>query len=167
MKNELNIKSECIYNPLDAHLIKVKSQKKIKFNFFKRNTLNLINIGRLTDQKDQTTILKAINLIKNSIKLKLLIIGKGTELYNLNKYIINISEHTTTLTNIITHKYIRTLNNIICLNTQPCEPIRPNRQIHNDIGHKTVADGLTEAYSQGNTAIGFIAGSHTKKRWVC
>ena len=59
------------------------------FNFFKRNTLNLINIGRLTNQKDQITILKAINLIKNSIKLKLLIIGKGSELYNLNKYIIN------------------------------------------------------------------------------
>jgi glycosyltransferase involved in cell wall biosynthesis len=89
MKNQLNINSECIYNPLDTHLIKVRSQKKIKFNFFKRNTLNLINIGRLTDQKDQITILKAINLIKNSIKLKLLIIGKGSELYNLNKYIIN------------------------------------------------------------------------------
>ena len=73
--------------PSGYSLNKDRVSKKIKFNFFKRSTLNLVNIGRLTDQKDQITILKAINLIKNSIKLKLLIIGKGSELYNLNKYI--------------------------------------------------------------------------------
>jgi glycosyltransferase involved in cell wall biosynthesis len=87
MQDELDINSECIYNPLDVHLIKKKSINKIKFNFFKKNTLNLINVGRLTNQKDQITILKAVNLIKGSIKLKLLIIGKGSEFYNLNEYI--------------------------------------------------------------------------------
>ena len=87
MNDELGIDSVCIYNPLDVHLIKKKVAKKIKLNFFQKNTLNLINVGRLTNQKDQITIIKAINLIKDSIKLKLLIIGKGNELYSLNKYI--------------------------------------------------------------------------------
>ena len=47
------------------------------FNFFKNNTVNFINVGRLTDQKDQMTILAALNFIKNKIlnpKIKLLII---------------------------------------------------------------------------------------------
>jgi glycosyltransferase involved in cell wall biosynthesis len=89
MKDELNIDTQCIYNPLDSHLIKKNSKKKIKINFFQKKTLNLINIGRLTCQKDQITILKAINLIKNLIDLRLLIIGKGSELFNLNKFIVD------------------------------------------------------------------------------
>jgi glycosyltransferase involved in cell wall biosynthesis len=87
MKQELNINTECIYNPLDTHLINKKSKEKIKINFYKKNTLNLINVGRLTKQKDQLTILKAINLIKQKINLRLLIIGKGSEYNSLNEYI--------------------------------------------------------------------------------
>jgi glycosyltransferase involved in cell wall biosynthesis len=87
MKKELNIDSECIYNPLDTHLINKKSKEKIKINFYKRDTLNLINVGRLTKQKDQLTILKAINLIKSKIDIRLLIIGKGSEYNSLNEYI--------------------------------------------------------------------------------
>ena len=87
MKKELNIDSKCIYNPLDTHLINKKSKEKIKINFYKKNTLNLINVGRLTKQKDQVTILKAINLIKHEINLRLLIIGKGPEYNSLNQYI--------------------------------------------------------------------------------
>jgi glycosyltransferase involved in cell wall biosynthesis len=89
MKDELNINSQCIYNPLDSHLVRKKSKKKIKFKFFQSKTLNLINVGRLTCQKDQITILKAINLIKDLINLKLIIIGKGSELFKLNKFIID------------------------------------------------------------------------------
>jgi hypothetical protein len=42
-----------IYNPC----LKIKP-KKIIFNFFKKDELKIINIGRLTDQKDQITLLK-------------------------------------------------------------------------------------------------------------
>lgn len=87
MKKELNINSKCIYNPLDTHVINRKSKEKIKINFYKKNTLNLINVGRLTKQKDQLTILKAINFIKYKINIKLLIIGKGSEYNSLNEYI--------------------------------------------------------------------------------
>ena len=70
MKDLFNINAVKIYNPLDTHIIDVKSKKKIRFNFFNRNYLNLINIGRLTEQKNQIIILKAINEIKNDIKIK-------------------------------------------------------------------------------------------------
>ena len=46
-------------------------------------------MGRLVDQKDQITLLKAINLIKNKIKFKLIIVGKGEEKNKLLNYIHN------------------------------------------------------------------------------
>ena len=52
-----NIKSILIYNPFDFKKIKRLSNYKIK-NLYKNDTINLINIGRLTDQKDQITIIK-------------------------------------------------------------------------------------------------------------
>ena len=39
-----------------------KISRKIRNNFFKKNYLNIINVGRLTEQKNQILILKAINL---------------------------------------------------------------------------------------------------------
>ena len=48
-------------------------------------------MGRLVKQKDQLTILKAVNLLNNYIKYKLLIIGDGEELKNLKRYIKNNS----------------------------------------------------------------------------
>ena len=54
----------------------------------KKKYLNIVSIGRLTDQKDHITILKAIqNLIQKKIRVRLLIIGRGEEKGNLLKYI--------------------------------------------------------------------------------
>ena len=85
-KEKLNLKTICIYNPLNKEEIIEKSKigKKI---FFKRNFLNIINVGRFTDQKDQITLLKAINLIKDKIKIKLLLVGRGVEKKNLISFI--------------------------------------------------------------------------------
>ena len=57
--------------------------------------MNLINVGRYSDQKDQITLLKAINRIKDKIKLNLLLVGRGIEKANLVKYIDknNLSKH--------------------------------------------------------------------------
>ena len=63
------------------------SKSKINFKFFKNNHINLISIGRLVSQKDHITLLKAINYIKNKLKLKLLIIGEGDQKENLLSYI--------------------------------------------------------------------------------
>ena len=63
------------------------SRKKIKFNFFEKNYLNIINIGRLEDQKDHLTLLNAIKLVKNRIKVKLLIIGNGSMQNKIDNFI--------------------------------------------------------------------------------
>ena len=88
METNFNIKVENIFNPLNVNEIKKKSKEKINYNFFNKG-LKIINIGRLTDQKDQITLLKSINLLKDKIKIKLLIIGSGIEQNNLKKYIKN------------------------------------------------------------------------------
>ena len=49
--------------------------------------MNIINVGRYTDQKDQLTLLKAINLIKDQVDIKLLIVGRGIKKNDLISYI--------------------------------------------------------------------------------
>lgn len=80
LKKILNIKSQLIYNPFQTKKLK----KKI---IYKNKSLNIVNIGRLTDQKNQITLLKAINLIKNKFSIRCLIIGKGKNFLNLKNYI--------------------------------------------------------------------------------
>ncbi len=85
-KSKFNIHTECIYNPLNKKEIIEKSKIKNKIKFDKKK-LNLINVGRYTDQKDQITLLKAVNLIKNKVNFNLLIVGRGIEKENLQDYI--------------------------------------------------------------------------------
>ena len=58
--------------------------------------MNLINIGRFTNQKDQLTLLKAVNRIKDKIRFNLLIVGRGVEKENLLRYI-----HENKLSNLV------------------------------------------------------------------
>ena len=85
-KTKFNINAVCIYNPLNKKEIIKKSNIKSDYKLNKKK-LNLINVGRLVDQKDQITLLKAINLIKKKINFNLLIVGKGSERNNLLSYI--------------------------------------------------------------------------------
>ena len=87
MKSILNLNATCIYNPLDKTRIKSLSQKKIKFNFFKLNNLNILNIGRLVDQKNQKCLINALIEVKNIIPFKLLIIGNGKNKQDLIKMV--------------------------------------------------------------------------------
>lgn len=87
-KNELEkkffVQSECIYNPLDKKLIIKKSKEKISLPFFsRRKILRIITVGRLVEQKDHETLIKALSLIKDKIDFRLLIIGKGKLKSNL------------------------------------------------------------------------------------
>ena len=79
LKLKFNLNSECIYNPLNKKEITKSSEKKVNFSFYKKNHINFINMGRLVDQKDQLTILKAFKFLKEKtdIKFKLLILGNG------------------------------------------------------------------------------------------
>ena len=87
LDKEFNINSYCIYNPFDKNNVRKKANKNIFFSFFKKNTHNFINIGRMTDQKDQIIILKAFNKIKKKINFRLIILGKGKNFDFLSKYI--------------------------------------------------------------------------------
>ena len=93
-KTKFEIDAECIYNPLNKKEIIKKSKIKNKIKFDKKK-LKLINVGRYVDQKDQLTLLKAVNIIKNKIKFNLLLVGRGVEKENLIKYIYenNLSKH--------------------------------------------------------------------------
>ena len=85
-KNRFNLKTLCIYNPLNKKEIITKSKIKPKIKFSKKK-INFINVGRFTDQKDQITLLKAINLLRGKINFNLLIVGYGKQRNLLLKYI--------------------------------------------------------------------------------
>ena len=89
LDREFKIKSLCIYNPFDRHLIKKKLKKKVKIPIFKNKKIKIINIGRMTDQKDQISLLKSINQIKDKINFGLIILGKGKNKMKLKNYILS------------------------------------------------------------------------------
>ena len=64
-EKKFKINAECIFNPLNKNEIIKKSNRK-DLKIFNQSKLKLINIGRLVDQKNQITILKALNLIKKN-----------------------------------------------------------------------------------------------------
>ena len=81
----LNIKSEVILNPFKKEKMRLK-----KIDFFENyKGLKILNIGRLTDQKNQKTLLKSMIELRNrNINFRLCIIGRGykyKELYNIIK----------------------------------------------------------------------------------
>ena len=57
--NKINLKSHLIYN------LSISKKKRKRLNFFKRfNGLKILNIGRLTDQKDHITLIKSLEILK-------------------------------------------------------------------------------------------------------
>jgi len=90
MKIRFSLNTVCIYNPLNKKDIIFLSKKINNFNYFTENKkfLKILTIGRFVEQKDQITILKALNIIKNKINFRMLIIGKGTNKKKLSNYVI-------------------------------------------------------------------------------
>ena len=87
MKKKFNVNTSVIYNPLNIKEIKKNSKEKLNKKFYKKKYLNIINVGRLTDQKDHLTLLKAVKVLTKNIKINLLIIGYGRNKKNLISYI--------------------------------------------------------------------------------
>ena len=78
MRKIFNIDSKCIFNPLNKLEIIQKSKKKITQKIYQdKKSFKLISVGRLVDQKDHITLLKAFKLIHLNHKIELLIIGRG------------------------------------------------------------------------------------------
>ena len=78
VKSYFNIKAKLIYNSYE----KLKQKKRLSF-FKNFKGLKIINIGRLTEQKDQITLLKSLNLLRQQkINFRCCIIGKGKKKKN-------------------------------------------------------------------------------------
>ena len=88
LKKEFDVNATCIYNPLNNDEIIKKYKKKSKKIFTNKKQLKILNIGRLTEQKDQITLLKALNQIKEIIKFEAVIIGRGKLHKKLSEYIL-------------------------------------------------------------------------------
>ena len=86
MKKKFSINATHIYNPLNKNEIIKLSKKKVK-NLFPKKTLKIISVGRLVDQKNQLILLRAINIIKNLYPVRVVLIGRGIDLYKIKDYI--------------------------------------------------------------------------------
>ncbi len=89
LEKEFNVKAKTIYNPLNKIEIIKKTRQKSRIIFDPKKKLRILNIGRFTDQKDQLTFLKSLNLIKNDFEFEARIVGRGKLRKKLNNYIIN------------------------------------------------------------------------------
>ena len=89
MKKKFFINSTTIFNPINIKKINKQSIYKKQINFFEKKTINLINVGRLVEQKNQIEILLALSKLKKLIiNYRLLIIGSGPQKEILNNFII-------------------------------------------------------------------------------
>tara|TARA_B110000259_G_scaffold63881_1_gene75412 strand:- start:1077 stop:2174 length:1098 start_codon:yes stop_codon:yes gene_type:complete len=86
-EKKFQVKVTCIYNPFNKFFIRNKLNKKKKIKFFKKGYLNIITVGRLTDQKDHLTLLKSIKLLNPKLNIKVIIIGKGATKNLLQNFI--------------------------------------------------------------------------------
>ena len=89
LKKEFNVNATCIYNPLNHDEILKKTKKKSKKIFTNKKQLKILNIGRFTEQKDQMTLLRSLNQIKETVKFEAVIIGRGKLHKELLQYILN------------------------------------------------------------------------------
>ena len=83
-------KIDVIYNPAGDERIIELSKEKVEKNYF-NNNFNIINIGRLTKQKDHITLLKAMKIVLKKVQCNLIIIGEGSERDNIYKFIQDLS----------------------------------------------------------------------------
>ncbi|MDB9827224.1 glycosyltransferase [Candidatus Pelagibacter sp.] len=90
----LNLKTHTIYNPVTNY-----HHKK---NVAKKNKRVVLNVGRLENQKDHITLIKAIYLVNKKLDVNLIIIGNGSLYQMLTRLIINFQ----------LEKKIKIINNI-------------------------------------------------------
>ena len=90
LKKKFSLKSKIILNIIDKRKTIKLSNEKIKYNFFNtKKYLKIINIARLSDQKDQLTLIKAFEILSKKRNARLLIIGDGNKKKKLSQEIKN------------------------------------------------------------------------------
>lgn len=78
-------KIEVIYNPVEVDKIRILSQKSVNDIKHETNTYSLLTVGRLAEEKDHSTLIKAFSLVLNSVNAKLYIVGRGPKEEELKK----------------------------------------------------------------------------------
>ena len=87
----LSNKTEVIYNIVDINEIIERSNEKIKLEF-NSNYINLLTVGRLTEQKGYDLIPYVVNKLKEKrVKFKWYIIGEGELRSKLEEQIISLN----------------------------------------------------------------------------
>lgn len=74
-----------IHNPQNLEAILKKSRKSLK-NKTNKDAFTVITIGRLVDQKDHKTLLKAHKIIREALNVQLVIMGEGPLETSLKEY---------------------------------------------------------------------------------
>jgi len=90
LSQKFKLNSICIYNPLDKKEILKNSKKNIKIHFFKNKSYKLISVARFAEQKDHECLVRAINLLKDKYKIRLLLLGSGSTQKDIKKLIDNL-----------------------------------------------------------------------------
>jgi len=81
-------KVHVIYNPVIDDEIFARSQEAIDHPWFRRKTHKVvISVGRLVEQKDHATLLRAFNLVRRKVQAKLVILGEGPKRVDLEKLV--------------------------------------------------------------------------------
>ena len=90
LDTKFNLKTTCIYNPLNKNEIIKKSKYKNSFSFFEKKTkeIKIMTVGRFTDQKDHITFIKSLNILKiKNFNFKAVIMGRGINKNKINETI--------------------------------------------------------------------------------
>ena len=82
LREKFNLKSVCIYNPLNKTEIIKNSKIRVNFEFFNKKNLNLISVARFSEQKDHECLIKSMSFIKKR-NIRLLLIGSGPLRYKI------------------------------------------------------------------------------------
>ena len=86
LKLKFNVNASCIYNPLNISDVIKKSKIKSKKIYKNSKLLKIMNVGRYVDQKDQLTMLKALNLLSKKMNFEAVLVGKGNLKQSLIDY---------------------------------------------------------------------------------
>ena len=74
-----------IHNPVDLRSIRINLENKN--GFIKTSQYQIIGVGRLSKEKDFTTLIKAFYYIQKEIDASLVILGEGNQYTKLKRYI--------------------------------------------------------------------------------
>ena len=86
-------KIKVIYNPIvNSEVYRKVKEEEIDHSYFSDSSLKvIIGVGRLTEQKDFPTLIKAFAKVRQKINSKLIILGEGKDRKKLEKLIQNLN----------------------------------------------------------------------------